>query len=238
MQIIPAVDVLDGAVVRLLRGDFGAVTRYATDPVHIGSRWIERGATLVHVVDLDASRGAPPDRALWAGLGRAGIPFQIGGGIRSDVVAGDAVAAGALRVVVGTAALETSDTLVRIVDTVGTDRVVAAIDVRDGRAHGAGWRDEGIALDRALAAVVDAGVPRILVTGIERDGAMVGPDLNLLAQVRSLAPGLRLIASGGVGDLADLEALSELGVEGAIVGRALYEGRIDLSEAIAVASGR
>ena len=232
MQIIPAIDVLDGAVVRLLRGDFGEVTRYATDPVHVASRWIERGATLVHVVDLDAARGEPSDRMLWAALARAGIPFQIGGGIRTDAIATDAIAAGARRVVVGTAALGTGDALGQIVAAVGAERVVVAIDVREGRARGAGWRDEGIALARALASVAAAGVERILVTGIERDGAMVGPDLDLLAEVRRLAPDLHLIASGGVGTLADLETLSSLGIEAAIVGRALYEGRIDLPAAI------
>jgi len=231
VDVIPAIDVLDGRVVRLLRGSYEAVTVYDEDPVAVGRRWREEGAALLHVVDLGAARGDPPDRALWAGLAAAELPFQIGGGIRGGATAQAAVAAGARQVVVGSAVV--AGAVAEVVDAVGPGRVVAALDVRGGRAHGSGWRDAGVPLEEAAATLRRAGVRRALVTGIERDGALTGPDLALLGHVATTAPFLTLIASGGVATLADLRSLSGLrAVEGAIVGRALYEGAFTLGEAL------
>jgi len=238
LQIIPAVDVLDGAVVRLLRGDFDRVTRYDDDPVAVARHWVEEGAGLVHVVDLGAAGGGAPDRDLWRRLGAAGISFQVGGGIADGATAVAALEAGARRVVVGSAALRPDGTAAAIVDAVGADRVVGAIDVRDGRARGGGWRDAGVPLDVAVVRLVVAGIERVLVTGIERDGAMVGPDLGLIGDVAAIAPGVQITASGGVGDLGDLVAIAATGCEGVIVGRALYEGRFTLADALAAVGGR
>ncbi len=232
MQIIPAVDVLDGTVVRLLHGDYDAVTTYAPDPAEMAGKWVDEGASLVHVVDLQGARTGNPDTNLWATMATARVPFQVGGGILDASRAFAALEAGARRVVVGSAAVHSAEALGEIVDAAGSDNVVAAIDVRSGLARGSGWEDRGVALGIVVERVVAAGISTALVTGIESDGAMDGPNTDLLSQVTSMAPDLGLIASGGVGSLDDLLDLKDRGYTAVIVGRALYEGRFTLSEAI------
>ncbi len=237
MDVIPAVDVLNGAVVRLARGDYDRVTRYADDPVAAASAFLADGAAIVHVVDLGAARSGVSDVALWRRLGEAGVSFEAAGGLRTVEAAVVTVGAGARRVVLGTAAVWEPETCAAVVAEVGGDRVVAAIDVLDGRARGAGWEDEGRSLAEVVAGVVAAGVGRLLVTAILRDGMMSGPDLDLLAEVRARA-GIPVIASGGVGSLDHLAELAATGVEEAIVGRALYEGRFTLAQALETARSR
>ena len=237
MYVIPAVDVLDGKVVRLHQGRYDDVTVYADDPAAQVTSWGKQGARIVHVVDLAGARDGAGDRRLWDRLGQAGAPFQIGGGIRTVADAQGAIAAGASRVVLGTAAVWEPDVVARIVEQVGTDRVVAAIDVRDGRATGAGWLDDGQDVVGVLIRLVDSGVTRALATGIATDGTMAGPDTGLLAEVARVAPGLALIGSGGVGSLDDVRGLAALGVEAAIVGKALYDGRFSFAEAASAAAG-
>ena len=231
MQIIPAVDVLDGSVVRLLHGEYDMVTTYADDPVEAAKEWVADGANLVHVVDLNGARSGKPDPNLWRSLGRAGVPFQIGGGIRDRQTALLAIEAGARRVVLGTAVVHETRVLDEILASCGVERVVASIDVRGGLARGSGWTGSGVDVADVVRRVVNVGVEMALVTGIERDGAMNGPDLELLAEVRALAPELRVIVSGGVSSLADVSALSALSYDEAIVGRALYEDRFTLPDA-------
>lgn len=233
LQIIPAVDVLDGRVVRLLHGDYSQVTVYAEDPVTQARAFVETGAPLVHVVDLAGARSGDPDRVLWSRLGEAGVRFQVGGGIRDAETAKAAFDAGASRVVMGTAAVWNPRTLAEVDDV---DRVVAAVDVRGDRATGAGWLDEGRDLGQVLDGLAGVGVRRVLVTGIGRDGTMEGPEQELLGRVVGDGRFL-VIASGGVGTLDDLGVIAALGCEAAIVGRALYEGRFTLIEALAVGSG-
>lgn len=232
MQIIPAVDILEGKVVRLLHGDYRKVTRYSDDPVEVAGRWMEQGAGLVHVVDLSGAKTGEPDRSIWRQMSEAGIPFQVGGGIRTADAARAALAAGARRVVMGTAAVWNPAALGEVGEV---ERVVAALDVRGGRARGAGWLDEGRSVPQALKGLREAGVVRLLVTGIERDGAMKGPDVDLLAQVGELSS-MAVIASGGVGSLSDLKAVAALGCEAVIVGRALYEERFTLGQAMSAAT--
>jgi phosphoribosylformimino-5-aminoimidazole carboxamide ribotide isomerase len=227
-EIIPAVDVLDGSVVRLTHGDFGQVTVYDRDPVGCARRWVDQGASLVHVVDLDGARTGKPDRTLWERLAEAGVRFQVGGGIRSAEVATVALKAGAARVVLGTAAVWNPSVLEEIGEL---DRVVAAVDVRDGRATGEGWLDEGKDLSDVLDDLARRSVPRLLVTGIGRDGTMEGPELDLLHRTLEDSR-FQIIASGGIGSLDDLVRVAELGCESAIVGRALYESRFTLPEAL------
>ncbi len=233
MEVIPAVDVLDGRVVRLLRGDYSDGTRYGDDPVAELRRWGELGARLVHVVDLAGARSGEPDRTMWESLAEVGVPFQIGGGIRDAAAAAAAIETGARRAVMGPTAVWHPEMLATAVDRIGPDRLVAALDVRQGRARGAGWLDEGRRLEEVIHAVAGAGVATVLVTGIERDGTMEGPDVTVLDEVASLAPQLELLASGGVGSLDDLAMLVPTGASGVIVGRALYEGRFDYAEAVA-----
>ncbi len=229
LQVIPAIDVLDGRVVRLLHGDYDQVTVYSADPVTQALDWQSQGAGLVHVVDLEGARSGVPDRRLWEKMGSAGVTFQVGGGIRDAGSVRAAFECGASRVVLGTAAVWNPE----IFGSIGPlDRVVAAVDVRQGRAVGAGWLDEGLPVKRALDNLHGWGLERILVTGIDRDGAMKGPDLGLMRE--AVGDGrFRVIASGGIGVLEDLADVADVGCEAVIVGRALYERRFLLREAMA-----
>lgn len=232
MQVIPAVDVLGGQVVRLLRGSYDEVTVYGSDPTAIAFRWIEQGASMVHVVDLVGARTGHPDPILWERLAADGISFQVGGGIRDAATARLALGTGASAVVMGTATVWDP----QVLEAVGApDRVIAAIDVQRGQATGSGWIDEGKPLDEVLAPLESFGITRALVTAIVRDGTMSGPDLVLIGTVREAAPNLKITASGGVGELSDLRALAMAGCEAVVVGRALYENRFTLEQAIAAA---
>lgn len=225
MEVIPAVDVLEGKVVRLLRGDYSRVTEYGSDPVATAKAWLEEGAQRVHVVDLEVARSGEPDYAFWEELGRAGVPYQAGGGIRTAEIAQRVLDLGAQRVVMGTAAVWHPESLVGL-----GERCVAAVDVRGDKATGAGWLDEGKSLHSVLDGLADAGVPRLLVTGIGRDGTLEGADVDLTRKV--IEDGrFRVIASGGVGTLGDLDPLAALGCEAVVVGRALYDRRFTLAEA-------
>lgn len=238
MLVIPAVDVLGGAVVRLFQGNYDSVTTYSHAPAAVASRWVRAGASIVHVVDLEGARSGTPSPGLWLDLGDTGVPFQVGGGIRDVSTAREAIGCGATRVVIGSAAVHDPAELSAIVSAIGASAVVAAIDVRAGMAVGSGWLDSGATLSEVVGTVVESGVATALVTGIERDGALDGPNTEILETVRSLAPGLSLIASGGVGSLDDIAMLRDNGYEAAIVGRALYEDRFTLEEAIAAADDR
>lgn len=233
-ELIPAIDVLDGAVVRLERGDYEAVTVYRDDPVAVANEFVAAGASLVHVVDLEGARSGVPDVALRRRFGDSGVPFQIGGGLRTvDEIVG-AIADGARRAVAGTIAVWNEAELAAMVAAVGAEKVVAAIDVSGGRARGGGWLDDGRPVADVVAGLQRVGVVRALVTAISRDGMMSGPDLDLLATVA--ASGLQVIASGGVGTVDDLTDLARQDLSGAIVGRAIYEGRFTVAEAVAAVS--
>ena len=236
MLVIPAVDVLQGSVVRLVEGDYRQVTEYDGDAVEWACRWASEGAELVHVVDLEGARSGMPDPALWQAMSAAGVAFQVGGGIRSLESALDALAAGAKRVVLGTAAVWSPATIDALLTEVGPARVVAALDVRDGRAAGSGWIDPGRDLADVVNALSPTSLERVMLTSIGRDGTMSGPDLDLLAEVGALARQVKVIASGGVGSLDDIGALAAAGAEAVVVGRALYESRFTLGEAIAAAA--
>ena len=233
-ELIPAIDVLDGNVVRLERGDYEAVTVYGTDPVGTAQSFLDSGAPIVHVVDLEGARTGQADESLRWALGDGGIRFQTGGGLRAVADVTDAITDGAERAVVGTTAIWDMPELERMIAAVGPAALVVAVDVAGGRARGAGWLDEGRPLDVLLGELVAVGIERILVTAIKRDGMMKGPDLELLA--RSVESGLAVIASGGVGDLADLAAIVATGADGAIVGRAIYENRFTVAEAVVAVS--
>lgn len=231
MNIIPAVDVLDGNVVRLMHGDFDRVTVYDPHPAATAKRWMEEGASIVHVVDLAGARDGTANPDLWAELADVGVVFQVGGGIRDAATAQNAIDSGADKVVLGSAIVNHPERLGEIVSAVGGAQVVAAIDVRGGMALGSGWEDKGIALDTALQRILTAEIGSVLVTGIETDGTMEGPNHSLFEDVQSRLPSVSFIASGGVGSLTDITALRALACSAAIVGRALYEDRFTLAEA-------
>ena len=220
-QVLPAVDVLDGRAVRLERGDFDAVTREAGDPLELARRFAARNPPLLHVVVLDAARngGAPVElaRRLAAAVP---VPIQLGGGVRAPEDARALVDAGIARVIVGTAAFEQGPE--PYVAALG-ERLVVAVDVKDGEVRTRGWEQgSGLSVDDAVDRCRTAGVARLLCTAVERDGTLSGPDLDLMARVAGRFAG-PVLAAGGVRSQADLDALEALGLEGAVVGRALLE---------------
>jgi phosphoribosylformimino-5-aminoimidazole carboxamide ribotide isomerase len=228
--VVPAVDLLGDGAVRLERGDFDRVVARQADPESLVRRFVEAGARLVHVVDLDGARSGRVRPELVRRLAAAARPaaVQASGGIRSLADAESLLGAGAARVVVGTAAFAEPAALSRYAAALG-DRLVVALDVRDGRVAAAGWtRDTGLAVADAVVRCAEAGVPRLLCTAIERDGTLAGPDLALLERVR-LRSGVPVLAAGGIATVADLEAVAATGCEGAIVGRALLDGSLPLS---------
>ena len=242
-DILPAIDLLGGEVVRLREGDFGQVTSFSSDPVEMALGFRDAGAKWMHVVDLDgARRGSPAQttaiRAVIKGVGK-GVAVQVAGGLRRDVAVRSAFAAGARRVVLGTAALEDPGFAARSIDEFGVESIVVAVDVRNGLAVGEGWRAgaAGIPPEDAIDSLADAGVRWFAVTGIDRDGLMRGPDVALLEQMVSLDRG-SIIASGGISSIDDLKAVRNAGCSGAIVGRAIYEGRLDLRTALATMAAR
>lgn len=228
MLIFPAVDVLDGNVVRLHRGDYDAVTVYNDDPVETARMWMEQGAVIVHVVDLGGAREGVPSPALWRAMADGGVRFQVGGGLRTASSVENALAAGAARVVLGTAAVHDVALIGRLVRNHGSDAIAVSIDIRDDEARGSGWLTTGRPWRETVAELLDIGVTWMVTTAINRDGTMEGPDVELVAAVVGAAPNAFVVAAGGVASNADLEHLERLGASGAIVGRALYEGAVDL----------
>ena len=228
MIVVPAVDVRGGRAVRLTRGDPAAETTYGDDPVAVARRFEADGAALLHVVDLDAALGTGHNADMVAGICRAvSVPIQAGGGLRSlDAVSG-VLDAGAARAVLGTAAARDPEFVREVVARHG-DQIVVAVDVRDGQVMVRGWREAAGSLEDVLGSF-DA--PRFLVTSIGVDGTLSGPDVGLYRRVLELTD-RPVLASGGVHDAADLRALAAIGVEGAIVGRALYEGTLTLRDAL------
>jgi phosphoribosylformimino-5-aminoimidazole carboxamide ribotide isomerase len=228
--VIPAIDVLAGRVVRLSQGRREAVTLEGGDPVELTRRYADEGAARLHVVDLDGAFGGAPSLGLLETIAAAvDLPIQVGGGYRSIAAIEDALATGADRVMVGTAALEPGF----LEDAAGRfgDALVVAIDVRNGRVAVEGWTSSANVTASELAGgCAAAGARRLLVTSTARDGSLAGPDLALLADV--LPAGLPVIAAGGVSSLDDLRALRALGCEGAIAGSALLAGRFTLAEAV------
>jgi phosphoribosylanthranilate isomerase len=220
-------------VVRLLRGDPASATRYGEDPIAVARRFEREGAELLHVVDLDAALGTGSNRkAAEAVCSAVDVPVQLGGGLRTPEAVEGALAAGASRAVLGSAAVWSPEFVADAVRRCG-DRVVVAVDVRDGRAMARGWKEEGPSIDELVPELDRACAPRYLVTSISVDGTMEGPDVALYERFRALSD-RPLIASGGVRSVEHLHALAALGMEGAIGGRALYEGELSLPDALAV----
>lgn len=237
-HVLPAIDLLGGRVVRLERGDFDAQTTFSADPGATARAFIDAGASWLHVVDLDGARTGHPvhrgalESILDAAAGSSAA-IEMAGGLRTAEACAAVLAAGAARVVVGTRALADPPFVSELVLAQGPEAVVVALDVRDGRAVGHGWAEAeaGIDVTRALQALLDVGVRWFEVTAIQRDGMLGGPDLELLG-LALRDPRARIIASGGIRSIDDLRAVRDLGCAGAIVGRALYDGTLDLATAL------
>ena len=237
MEIIPAIDLLDGACVRLHQGDYDQVTRFSEDPVAQALSWQSQGATRLHLVDLDgAKRGEPiNDAAVRAITAALDIPVQLGGGVRSLERAEELIACGLDRVILGTVAIEQPE-LVQELAQRHPGRIVVGIDANDGRVATRGWIEQSDVLATDLAKQFSAaGIAAIITTDIATEGTLAGPNLEALRSMAQCSA-VPVIASGGIGcmgDLLSLLPLEPLGVTGVIVGRALYDGRVDLAEAIA-----
>ena len=231
MIVIPAIDLRGGKCVRLFRGDYAAETVYDDDPVEVAVRFQTEGARRLHVVDLDAARESGSNREIVREICRAvAIPVQLGGGLRTIAAIEEAVEDGAARAILGTAAADDSGFVVEAVQHFG-GHVLVAIDVKDGRVMTHGWQEEGPRLEEAVPALTDAGAPRFIVTSVQKDGTMDGPDLELYARVLELTD-RPVVASGGVRVADDVRALRDLGLEAAVVGKALYSGTMRLEEVV------
>jgi phosphoribosylformimino-5-aminoimidazole carboxamide ribotide isomerase len=232
MEIYPAIDVLDSRCVRLVEGRREAVTIEGGDPAAAARRFAIEGARWLHVVDLDGAFSGRPTPGLVEAVVAAGLPVQVGGGLRDLGAMKAALDAGAARIMVGTAALEAVPglSLALLCERFG-EQLVVAIDAREGRVVTEGWTAETEVGPRDLAErCAAAGVTRLLVTSTRRDGSLAGPDTELLAEV--LEAGVPVLAAGGIASLDDLRTLRDLGCEGAVVGSALWSGRFTLAEAI------
>jgi phosphoribosylformimino-5-aminoimidazole carboxamide ribotide isomerase len=234
--LYPAIDIRGGKAVRLLQGDYARETTYDADPVDAAKRWADEGAEFLHVVDLDGAKAGEPRNLESVRRIAATVecPIQVGGGLRDAESVAAILDAGAERVVIGTAALRDPDFLQAMVDSYA-ERIVISVDARDGKVSLSGWTETSdVDVAAAVAGLSRRGVGRFLCTAIEVDGTMEGPAIGELSRIAA-ATEAQVIASGGVGDLADLEALAGMdaaNIEGAIVGRALYERRFSVAEAI------
>lgn len=240
MRLYPAIDILDASAVRLVKGDFDARTVYAEDPLTAARGWVAQGATHLHVVDLDGARsGAPVNlEHLQRIATELGVPVQFGGGLRSESAVQQALDAGAERVIIGTAAFTDPDLLRRLLERHGPERVLVSVDVRGGRVATAGWTESA---EPSTGAVIHrlhgAGVRHLIYTNVDRDGMLEGPDVLEVAEVAEVADTAHasVIYSGGIGAIEDLRALAALGrpsLAGVIVGKALYEGRFTVAQAL------
>jgi phosphoribosylformimino-5-aminoimidazole carboxamide ribotide isomerase len=240
-QLLPAIDLRGSQVVRLSEGDFARETVYGTDPAEVARRFAAAGAKWIHVVDLDGARdGARRQTEAVSRIVEAvgeRVACEVAGGLRDEEAVAAVLGLGAARAVVGTAALLDPDFVGRLVTRFGAERIAVALDVREGMAVGQGWVPgaTGVPVSEALGALADRGVSTFIVTAIERDGLLSGPNLELLTRMVALGRG-DIVASAGVSSLADLSAVRAAGCVGAVVGRALYEGRLDLGEAVRLAT--
>jgi len=227
--VIPAIDIRGGKVVRLTRGDPGEATVYGDDPVAVAEQFLADGARMIHVVDLDAALGEGTNRRIIRDIcRRVHVPVQTGGGLRTMSAIGGALSSGAARAVLGTSAVLDQDVVKEAVATLG-EKIVVALDVSRDKIMVNGWKEEAGLLEDLLPALTQIGVARFLITSIAADGTMNGPDFGLYRRALKLT-NRPVLASGGVRNPADLGALADAGVEGAIVGKAIYEGGVKLRE--------
>ncbi len=236
MKIFPAVDLLDGCAVRLERGDYRRKTVYSRDPLSVAAGFREAGASYLHVVDLNgAAEGTAVNGNLIERLIRdSGLRVEVGGGIRDEETVRRYLDAGAMRVILGTAAAESPAFLRKMTERYGGGIAVSA-DIRDGRVATRGWlASSGADVDAFLAGMAAAGVRTVICTDISRDGMLSGPGMELYRRLCG-RHALGLVASGGISSAEDIRRLAGLGMEGAILGKALYEGILDLRAALAAA---
>jgi phosphoribosylformimino-5-aminoimidazole carboxamide ribotide isomerase len=236
VRLYPAIDILGGNAVRLVKGDFAAKTVYDEDPLSAARGWTEAGARFLHVVDLDGAKtGRPVNVEQLRRIATLGVPIQYGGGLRSLDALDDALSAGAERVILGTAAFTDPGLLGRALERHGPERVVVSVDVRGGEVAIDGWtRSADVGVREIFSTLIEQGVRELAYTNVDRDGMLGGPDTDEVRRISESVGEGRFIYSGGIGALEHLEALRALDLPnlgGVISGKALYEGRFGLEEA-------
>ncbi len=239
MEVIPAIDLRGGKCVRLYQGDYAQETVYSDDPLETALRWVDEGATRLHIVDLDGARDGSPANlgAVERIAASVEVPLHLGGGIRDLETARAAIDAGVSRIMLGTAAFEDADLIGALLSEFDAESVIVSVDAKDGMVALRGWTEGTSALATDLVADMAAlGVIRFLYTDISRDGTLTEPNFEGVSALVGHG-GIRLIAAGGIATVAHLERLAGIGAEAAIVGRAIYTGDIDLREAIDKISG-
>ena len=237
MEVIPAIDLRGGRCVRLRQGDFQRETVFSDDPLAMALHWQEQGGPRLHVVDLDGAAAGEPAHleVISAIVASLEIPVQVGGGIRSATTAQTWLEAGVDRVVIGTAAVRDPGMVQDVCREYGSERVVVSIDARDGMVALQGWTEASeVSVLELAQRMAGLGIARLLYTDIARDGMLTGPDLDTNAQL-ARETGMAVLASGGVASVEDIRRLASTGVEGVIVGRALYTGAVGLPGALEAA---
>jgi phosphoribosylformimino-5-aminoimidazole carboxamide ribotide isomerase len=236
MQLIPAIDLMNGKIVRLTRGEAKTAKFYENQfgtPVEAAQRWRDEGAGKLHIIDLDAAFALGNNHAVIAEVAKnVKLPIQVGGGIRSYEAAEKLFQTGITQVILGALAFSDSSAIGKIQKKFGAESVIVALDNKEGFIMVEGWKTAtAMTVQDALEKYTELGVRRFLITSIAQDGMLNGPDLQTLSQA-TLYPNAKIVAAGGIGSIGDLAALKEIGVEGAVIGKALYEGRFTLKEAI------
>jgi phosphoribosylformimino-5-aminoimidazole carboxamide ribotide isomerase len=238
MDVIPAIDLMKGKVVRLFRGDprTSKVYDHLGDPVAIAKKWEKEGANALHVVDLDAAFNMGSNFAIISKIADAvNLPIQVGGGIRKPETAENLLEMGISRIILGALAVNKPHTLTKLQKKFGNASVIVSLDYKDGKIMVEGWKTPTkLEVEEALAKFLDLQVKMFLITSITQNGTLTGPDFNTLSKV-CVYPRISIIAAGGVRSLNDLTVLKEIGVKGVVIGKALYEGVFALKEALKVA---
>jgi phosphoribosylformimino-5-aminoimidazole carboxamide ribotide isomerase len=236
MQLIPAIDLMDGKIVRLTRGEAKTAKTYEKQfgtPLEAAKRWRDEGAGKLHIIDLDAAFGIGDNREVIAEIAKnVSLPLQVGGGIRSFEIAEKLFQTGIKQAILGALAFSNPLVIKKIQQKFGLDSVIVALDNKKGHIMVEGWQTStAMTVDDALERYSFLGVHNFLITSIAQDGMLSGPDLQTLSTA-ALYPGAKIVAAGGIGNIGDLTALKEIGMNGAVIGKALYEGRFTLKDAI------
>jgi cyclase len=232
MFVIPAIDIKDGKCVRLFQGDFNQVTTYSDDPVKTAQAFVGNKAQMLNIIDLDGAKsGAPVNKQLILEIIKAvTIPVQVGGGLRTYKDAKDYLGAGARRVILSTAAIKDAALVKRLIDDFGDDSIIIAADIKDGEFATDGWtKSGGKSIQASIRLLKNLGVTFVLVTDVSKDGSLTGPNFELVQQF--INAGLQIIGAGGIATLSDIVELNKRGAYGAVVGKAVYEGSINIPEA-------
>ncbi len=237
LQLIPAIDLMNGKIVRLKHGDPKTAKVYSQfgDPLETAKKWKAEGATKLHIIDLDAALGTGNNISVIASIAdNVGLPIQVGGGIREIRAVEKVFKLGVSQVILGALAFGDPKVIKQIQRMFGAESVIVALDNRDGKIMVAGWKTEvALGLKEALEKFARLGIKSFLVTSIVKDGTLSGPDLDMIKQACTNS-NVEVIAAGGIGSLNDLVALKHMGVEGVVIGKALYEGSFTLREALKI----